>query len=153
MEAELEPVMNNECSMGSPVAEVSAEPEVHRRATAFRMRGQRVDGQRRSGAHGRWRAVAGRARASRAGGLGTIGILDPPSLREEIAAARRLTSKPIAVNLLLPFARCRHCEVAAQADVVVIFWVAPSGGSSVRGSISAARSRKRSPRRGRAPTP
>jgi pyruvate dehydrogenase E1 component alpha subunit len=38
-------VMNNEYSMGSPVAEVSAEPEVHRRATAFRMRARRVDGQ------------------------------------------------------------------------------------------------------------
>jgi pyruvate dehydrogenase E1 component alpha subunit len=38
-------VMNNEYSMGSPVGEVSAEPEVHRRAAAFRMRGERVDGQ------------------------------------------------------------------------------------------------------------
>jgi pyruvate dehydrogenase E1 component alpha subunit len=38
-------VMNNEYSMGSPVAEVSAEPEVHRRAAAFRMRAKRVDGQ------------------------------------------------------------------------------------------------------------
>ena len=38
-------VMNNEYSMGSAVAEVSAEPEVHKRAAAFRMRGERVDGQ------------------------------------------------------------------------------------------------------------
>jgi pyruvate dehydrogenase E1 component alpha subunit len=38
-------VMNNEYSMGSAVAEVSAEPEVHKRATSFRMRGERVDGQ------------------------------------------------------------------------------------------------------------
>jgi pyruvate dehydrogenase E1 component alpha subunit len=37
--------MNNEYSMGSAVAEVSAEPEVHKRAAAFRMRGKRVDGQ------------------------------------------------------------------------------------------------------------
>ena len=44
------------------------------------------------------------AAVSEAGGLGTIGILDPPALREEIAAGRRLTEKPIAVNLLLPFA-------------------------------------------------
>ena len=65
------------------------------------------------------------AAVSKAGGLGTIGFLDPPSLHEEIAAARRLTSKPIAVNLLLPFARRRHWEVAAQADVVVTFWGRP----------------------------
>jgi pyruvate dehydrogenase E1 component alpha subunit len=38
-------VMNNEYSMGSAVAEVSAEPQVHNRASAFRMRGERVDGQ------------------------------------------------------------------------------------------------------------
>lgn len=38
-------VMNNEYSMGSPVAEVSAEPEAHKRAAAFSMRGERVDGQ------------------------------------------------------------------------------------------------------------
>jgi pyruvate dehydrogenase E1 component alpha subunit len=38
-------VMNNEYSMGSAVAQVSAEPEVHKRAGAFRMRGERVDGQ------------------------------------------------------------------------------------------------------------
>jgi nitronate monooxygenase len=65
------------------------------------------------------------AAVSQAGGLGTIGFLDPPTLREEIAAARRLTSKPIAVNLLLPFARDRHWEVAAHADVVVTFWGRP----------------------------
>src|SRR5436305_14152588 len=70
------------------------------------------------------------AAVSDAGGLGTIGILDPSRLRREIAAARRLTGKPIAVNLLLPFARRGHREAAADADVVVTFWgrpVRPSG--------------------------
>jgi pyruvate dehydrogenase E1 component alpha subunit len=38
-------VMNNEYSMGSPVAAVSAQPEVYKRASAFRMEGERVDGQ------------------------------------------------------------------------------------------------------------
>jgi pyruvate dehydrogenase E1 component alpha subunit len=38
-------VMNNEYSMGSAVAQVSAEPDVYKRAAAFRMRGERVDGQ------------------------------------------------------------------------------------------------------------
>ena len=65
------------------------------------------------------------AAVSEAGGLGTIGILDPASLREEIAAARKLTGKPIAVNLLLPFARRRHWESATEADVVVTFWGEP----------------------------
>lgn len=62
---------------------------------------------------------------SEAGGLGTIGTLDPDGLRAEIAAARRLTAKPIAVNLLLPFARRGHFQAAAAADVVVTFWGRP----------------------------
>ena len=65
------------------------------------------------------------AAVSEAGGLGTIGILDPAMLRTEIAAARRLTAKPIAVNLLLPFARPGHWKAAAEADVVVTFWGRP----------------------------
>lgn len=70
------------------------------------------------------------AAVSDAGGLGTIGILEPSLLRREIAAARRLTGKPIAVNLLLPFTRSGHRQAAADADVVVTFWgrpVRPSG--------------------------
>jgi NAD(P)H-dependent flavin oxidoreductase YrpB (nitropropane dioxygenase family) len=65
------------------------------------------------------------AAVSEAGGLGTIGILDPASLRRELDAARALTAKPIAVNLLLPFARRGHWEVAGDADVVVTFWGLP----------------------------
>jgi nitronate monooxygenase len=65
------------------------------------------------------------AAVSEAGGLGTIGILDAAELREEIAAARRLTDKPVAINLLLPFARPDHWEAAAGADVVVTFWGTP----------------------------
>ncbi len=38
-------VMNNQYGMGSPVSEMSAEPEIHKRAAAYRMRGERVDGQ------------------------------------------------------------------------------------------------------------
>src|SRR2546423_10487791 len=40
-----------------------------------------------------------------AGGLGTIGFLAPADLRKEIAGFRARTSKPLAVNLLLPLAR------------------------------------------------
>jgi len=65
------------------------------------------------------------AAVSEAGGLGTIGIFAPRALGEELAAARRLTAKPIAVNLLLPFTRPAHWRVAAEADVVVTFWGPP----------------------------
>ena len=65
------------------------------------------------------------AAVSHAGGLGTIGILGPDQLRDELAAARRLTDRPIAVNLLLPFARRAHFEAAAGADVLVTFWGRP----------------------------
>src|SRR5438552_258959 len=44
------------------------------------------------------------AAVSAAGGLGTIGILPPRQLRREIFAVRSLTSRPVAVNLLLPIA-------------------------------------------------
>jgi nitronate monooxygenase len=62
---------------------------------------------------------------SAAGGLGTIGHLEPDGLRREIAAARRITDRPIAANLLLPFARDPHFEAASDADVVVTFWGSP----------------------------
>lgn len=65
------------------------------------------------------------AAVSAAGGLGTIGILPPGYLRSEIAAGRRLTDGPLAVNLLLPFARRAHFEAASEADVVVTFWGKP----------------------------
>ena len=59
---------------------------------------------------------------SDAGGLGTIGILPPEALRAEIAAARVQTSKPVAVNVIVPLARRAHWEVARDADVVVTHW-------------------------------
>jgi nitronate monooxygenase len=65
------------------------------------------------------------AAVSGAGGLGTIGLLDPPALERELDAARALTDRPIAVNLLLPFANARHWKVARRADAVVTFWGKP----------------------------
>lgn len=65
------------------------------------------------------------AAVSAAGGLGTIGVLPPGELRGEIADARRVTDAPLAVNLLLPFARRGHFEAASEADVVVTFWGRP----------------------------
>ena len=72
--------------------------------------------------------IAGRelaASVSAAGGLGTIGFLGPNDLRQELAAARRLTDRPLAVNVLLPFARAAHFHAASEADVVVTFWGEP----------------------------
>jgi nitronate monooxygenase len=65
------------------------------------------------------------AAVSEAGGLGTIGILPAPLLQRVLARARKLTARPIAVNLLLPFTRPEHWDVAAEADAVVTFWGAP----------------------------
>jgi nitronate monooxygenase len=65
------------------------------------------------------------AAVSDAGGLGTIGILGPQQLGEEIEAARRLTDRPIAVNLLLPLARRAHFEIAERANLLVTFWGRP----------------------------
>src|SRR3954454_14988630 len=65
------------------------------------------------------------AAVSEAGGLGTIGHAEPAAVERELAAARALTARPLAVNVLLPFARAGHWEVAGGADVVVTFWGAP----------------------------
>jgi nitronate monooxygenase len=65
------------------------------------------------------------AAVSEAGGLGTIAVVGADAIARELAAARALTSRPIAVNLLLPFARRDWFAAAAGADVVVTFWGSP----------------------------
>lgn len=65
------------------------------------------------------------AAVSEAGGLGTIAVLGPEAIEEELAAARALTDRPVAVNLLLPFAERSWFEAAEAADVVVTFWGEP----------------------------
>lgn len=65
------------------------------------------------------------AAVSEAGGLGTIAVNGAAAIRQELAAARELTGRPLAVNLLLPFARRDWFEAAAAADVVVTFWGRP----------------------------
>jgi len=72
-------------------------------------------------------AIAGHelaAAVSEAGGLGTIAGARAP-IAAEVAAARRLTGAPIAVNLLLPFLRPGDVEAAAAADAIVTFWGLP----------------------------
>jgi NAD(P)H-dependent flavin oxidoreductase YrpB (nitropropane dioxygenase family) len=65
------------------------------------------------------------AAVSEAGGLGTIAVSGAAAIRRELEAARALTARPLAVNLLLPFARRDWFEAAATADVVVTFWGQP----------------------------
>jgi nitronate monooxygenase len=65
------------------------------------------------------------AAVSEAGGLGTIAVGGASAIRSELAAARKLTGRPIAVNLLLPFARRDWFAAAEEADVVVTFWGKP----------------------------
>jgi nitronate monooxygenase len=65
------------------------------------------------------------AAVSEAGGLGTIAVNGAEAIRRELAAARALTVKPLAVNLLLPFARRDWFEAAAEADVLITFWGRP----------------------------
>ena len=65
------------------------------------------------------------AAVSEAGGLGTIAVNGAAAIERELAAARRLTGRPLAVNLLLPFARREWFEAAAAADVLVTFWGRP----------------------------
>ena len=65
------------------------------------------------------------AAVSEAGGLGTIAVNGAAAIARELAAARRLTGAPVAVNILLPFARPSWFEAAAAADAVVTFWGRP----------------------------
>lgn len=65
------------------------------------------------------------AAVSNAGGLGTVGILDPRPLGAELRRARALApGRPIAVNLLLPFLRRAHVDAVLDAgvDAVVLFF-------------------------------
>lgn len=64
------------------------------------------------------------AAVSEAGALGTIAGARAPIARE-LGAARRLTGRPIAVNLLLPFLHAGDAQAASSADLIVTFWGAP----------------------------
>ena len=65
------------------------------------------------------------AAVSNAGGLGTVGILpDARAFGDELRRARTLTpGRPLAANLLLPFARAGHISACIEAgvDTVVLF--------------------------------
>ncbi|MGB2712299.1 MAG: thiamine pyrophosphate-dependent enzyme [Conexibacter sp.] len=58
-------VLNNQYGMGTTVEQASAEPELHKRAAAFRMHGERVDGQDVEAVLGAADRLLRRARAER----------------------------------------------------------------------------------------
>ncbi len=70
------------------------------------------------------------AAVSEAGGLGTIALagFPPEAISDEIGAARKLTSKPIAVNLLIPFLRPGVFEMLSRMPIsaVTLFWGDPA---------------------------
>jgi NAD(P)H-dependent flavin oxidoreductase YrpB (nitropropane dioxygenase family) len=64
-------------------------------------------------------ALAGAVSA--AGGLGTVGILPPDSLRREVLGARDIAAqRPVAVNLLLPFTTRAHADLCVELRVPVV---------------------------------
>lgn len=65
------------------------------------------------------------AAIAEAGGLGQLGLMPPPMLSAELSAHREQSGRPVAVNLLLPFARRAHWEIGERADAVVTFWGEP----------------------------
>jgi len=70
------------------------------------------------------------AAVSEAGGLGTIALAGFPSdaIAAEIMAARKITAKPIVVNLLVPFLRPGILETLAKQPIaaVTLFWGDPA---------------------------
>ena len=69
------------------------------------------------------------AAVSEAGGLGTLGLaaFGREGIRNEIAAARVRTRKPLAANLLVPFLRPGIVEIVADSGLaaVTFFWGDP----------------------------
>src|ERR1700732_3305583 len=70
------------------------------------------------------------AAVSNAGGIGTIGLagFTPEGIQNEIAAARKLTKKPLLVNLLVPFLRPGIIEMVTKEPIqgVTLFWGEPA---------------------------
>jgi len=70
------------------------------------------------------------AAVSNAGGIGTIGLagFTAEAIQNEIAAARKLTDKPLMVNLLVPFLRPGIVETVVREPIqgVTFFWGDPA---------------------------
>src|SRR4051812_20701763 len=58
---------------------------------------------------------------SRAGGLGTVGIMPPRAFAAALTQAARIAAgRPVAANLLVPFTREAHVRACADARVAVV---------------------------------
>ncbi|HYL60115.1 MAG TPA: nitronate monooxygenase, partial [Candidatus Acidoferrales bacterium] len=79
------------------------------------------------------------AAVSEAGGLGTIALagFPPEAISDEIGTARKLTSKPMAANLLIPFLRPGVFEMLAKMPIsaVTLFWGDPAAQIPARKSL------------------
>lgn len=65
------------------------------------------------------------AAVSRAGGIGTLGIMDASDWGVALALTRRLCEgRPFNANLLLPFTRTRHVDllISQQVAMATLFW-------------------------------
>jgi nitronate monooxygenase len=61
------------------------------------------------------------AAVSRAGGLGMLGLVAADELSRQLARARELApGRPLAVNLLMPFARRAHIDACVEARVAAV---------------------------------
>ena len=62
------------------------------------------------------------AAVSNAGGLGILGAtyLSPADIRERVAALRERTSRPFALNLLVPFCTAAQVDACIEAEVPVL---------------------------------
>src|SRR5690349_19949877 len=65
------------------------------------------------------------AAVSEAGGLGTIAVQGEETIEREIKAARALTGRPIALNVILHYARSSWFRAAEKAVALVTFWGVP----------------------------
>jgi len=70
------------------------------------------------------------AAVSNAGGIGTIALagFTPEAIQNEIAAARKLTDRPLLVNLLVPFLRPGIVETVLEEPIqgITFFWGDPA---------------------------
>ena len=66
---------------------------------------------------------------SEAGGLGTLALvgLNPEEIQNEISTARKITKKPLAVNLLVPFLTPGVVETLLKEPIqaITFFWATP----------------------------
>lgn len=82
------------------------------------------------------------AAVSEAGGFGFIGLagFSASAIHNEIAAARKITRKPIGVNLLIPFLRPGVVEAVADEPIAAatFFWGVPAEHADSIGRLRAA---------------